>query len=172
MTHTCGYRIVQGRAGEHSVFHGDGPNKDSYLNDDTCTFCGSLNPETFMKRLEAGDIEVGPTDKNYKVYVRNAGGEGFKQTFRDCYEKDEQGQMVFVISPQGNREAKKKSPPCTGPDDCQHWVTRDTSQTKFYFYHLSDEQQARFVELLNAKKMKIGYPGHFYRLPYFCKVIG
>ncbi len=38
---------------------------------------------------------------------------------------------------------------------------------KFYFQHLSEAQQVRFVELLNAKKMRVGYPGHFYRLPFF-----
>jgi hypothetical protein len=28
-----------------------------------------------MARVEAGTIEVGPTDKNYKAYVKNLGGE-------------------------------------------------------------------------------------------------
>lgn len=30
-----------------------------------------------MERLERADVEVGPTDKSYKVYVRNRGGELF-----------------------------------------------------------------------------------------------
>jgi hypothetical protein len=38
---------------------------------------------------------------------------------------------------------------------------------KFYFQHLSPEQQTRFIDLVNAKTMKIGMPGHFYVLPYF-----
>jgi len=38
---------------------------------------------------------------------------------------------------------------------------------KFYFQHLSDEQQVRFVELYNAHQLKIGMPGHFYTLPFF-----
>lgn len=42
-----------------------------------CTFCGSLDPAVFMARLEAGDVELGATDKNYKVYVINKGGEPF-----------------------------------------------------------------------------------------------
>lgn len=40
----------------------------------TCSYCGSLNPDAFMVRLEAGDITLDPTDKDYKVYVANAGG--------------------------------------------------------------------------------------------------
>jgi hypothetical protein len=38
---------------------------------------------------------------------------------------------------------------------------------KFYFQHLSKEQMLEFIELLNAKRVKIGYPGHFYTRPYF-----
>jgi len=98
-----------------------------------------------MERLEAGTVEVIPTDKSYKLYLRNDGGEEFKQSYRDCPPDSE----------------------CTGPDDCTHWVTRDNPQAKFYFQHLSSEQQTRFIELLNEKKMKIGMPGYFYRLPFF-----
>ena len=37
--------------------------------EDFCDYCGSLNPDTFMKLLEEGKISLDPTDKNYKVYV-------------------------------------------------------------------------------------------------------
>lgn len=113
--------------------------------DQTCSYCGSLNPDVLMARIEAGDVELGPTDKSYKVYVRNKDGEAFQQHYRNC-----------------GRGAE-----CTGPDDCTHWVTRETSQTKFSFQHLSDEQRTRFVDLLNQGKLHIGYPGHFYTLPFF-----
>lgn len=122
---------------------------DTWRKNNSCSYCGSFNPEEFMKRLEAADIELGPTDKNYKVYVKNEGGEVFKQTYRDC----------------------PRDSTCTGPDDCDHWITRDITQTKFYFQHLSPEQQTRFIELINEKKVKIGMPGHFYNLPFFCKPI-
>jgi hypothetical protein len=98
-----------------------------------------------MLRLEAGDVELGPTDKNYKVYVENQGGQVFKQTYRDC-PRDSEPHM---------------------PDQCTHWVTRDMAGTKFYFWHLSTEQRKRFIELLNDKKLRIGYPGHFYVKPFF-----
>ena len=52
--------------------------------DDTCQYCGSLNPDTLMARLEVGDVMLGATDKNYKVYVENSGGSPFKQSYRDC----------------------------------------------------------------------------------------
>jgi hypothetical protein len=40
-------------------------------------------------------------------------------------------------------------------------------RAKFYFLHLSQEQQDQFVELYNSRQMQIGYPGHFYVPPYF-----
>lgn len=38
---------------------------------------------------------------------------------------------------------------------------------KFYFQHLSQEQQIKFIDLLNAKKLNLDYPGHFYAKPFF-----
>ncbi len=38
---------------------------------------------------------------------------------------------------------------------------------KFYFQHLSVDQQKEFIDLYNARKLKIAYPGHFYRMPFF-----
>lgn len=40
-------------------------------------------------------------------------------------------------------------------------------QRKFYFQHLSDDEQQRFLDLLNARTLHIAYPGYFYRLPFF-----
>ncbi len=42
---------------------------------DNCFYCGSLDPDTFMARIEGGTILLGATDKNYKVYVTNDGGD-------------------------------------------------------------------------------------------------
>jgi hypothetical protein len=111
--------------------------------DGTCQYCGSMNPDTFMARVEAGTVLLGPTDKNYKVYVRNNGGDGFKQTFRNC----------------------PPSAACT-PENCAHWVTRDHDNQKFYFEHLSVDQRKRFVELFNAQKLQFD-GGSFYTLPFF-----
>lgn len=50
------------------------------------------------------------------------------------------------------------------------YVQLERGKSKFYFQHLSETQRAEFVRLLNAKKLKFGYPGHFYVLPYFISV--
>lgn len=52
--------------------------KSHWRADGTCSYCGSMNNDEFMRRLELGDVEVGPTDKAYKVYVSNRGGEPIK----------------------------------------------------------------------------------------------
>ncbi len=137
MKHTCPSRL-EAFANGYGV-----ENEDTWREDDTCSYCGSLNQDVFMARCAVGDVELTPTDKNYKVYVRNAGGEVFKMTYRkDC--KD-----------------------CTGPDDCTHWVTELRNETKFYFQHLTGTQRTHFVALLNGGTLKLGYPGHFYCLPFF-----
>jgi hypothetical protein len=117
--------------------------------DGTCFYCGSLAADTFMARLEASDVELGPTDKDYKVYVHNDGGQPFKQTYGETYEEP------ATCGHEGHVEKKFR------------WHCRDMAQAKFYFDHLSEAQRVRFVELLNQKKLKIGYPGHFYRRPFF-----
>jgi len=104
-----------------------------------------------MARVETGDVLLGSTDKNYKVYVKNHGGEKFKQTYRDCY----------------NAPDKDTNPCNVGPDECTHWVTRETDNTKFYFQHLSESQKMRFIELLNEKKLKFQGDYEFYVLPFF-----
>lgn len=107
--------------------------------DGHCKHCGSLSPDIFMARLEAGDVEIIPTDKNYKVYVHNKDG------------------VPFKLSHSGKTDADGKWS-CT---------TEEREQTKFYFQHLNEPQMKRFVELINEKKLNIGEPGYFYRIPYF-----
>ena len=41
--------------------------------------------------------------------------------------------------------------------------------TKFYFQHLSEVQRQRFIGLLNEHKFMVGFPGHFYVLPFFVR---
>lgn len=57
-----------------------------------------------------------------------------------------------------------------GPTDKSYkvYIHGHAKSVKFYFQHLDEAGQARFIELVNAGKMKIGYPGYFYTLPYFC----
>lgn len=93
-----------------------------FLKDDLlwCVYCGSLQPD-MMLSLMTMDCELGPTDKNYKVYLRNVNG-------------------LYI--------------------------------GKFYFQHFTLENRMRFIEIYNTKPrtFTIGYPGHFYVLPFFIKL--
>jgi hypothetical protein len=92
------------------------PDSDEWRSDGTCSYCGSISPEKFFEAI-ADSVEIGPTDKSYKVYVKLPG---------------------FA---------------------------------KFYFQHLTDEGRDRFIKLHNSHVIKIGYPGHFYKTPFFCKKV-
>lgn len=35
----------------------------------TCSYCGSMPPEVLLALIENGACVIGPTDKNYKIYV-------------------------------------------------------------------------------------------------------
>lgn len=41
-----------------------------------CSYCGSLNPDKFMRLLGEG-VELTPTDKNYKAYTGGSGNSKF-----------------------------------------------------------------------------------------------
>jgi len=153
MNHTCGRRAESGAAMSTEK------DADFYREDGTCSYCGSLNPDVLMARLEAGTVKLGSTDKNYKVYVENDGGEQFKQTYRDCPKDTE------TVGNNGNRYMTCS---CKEPGTCTHWVTREVNGTKFYFQHFSPEQQKRFIELLNQKKVKFEGGLGFYVWPFFC----
>ncbi|WP_298798802.1 hypothetical protein [Pseudonocardia sp. 73-21] len=59
-----------------------------------------------------------------------------------------------------------------GPTDKNYkaYVVLATGEAKFYFQHLNEAQRHEFIRLLNAKTLNIGYPGRFYRLPFFIAV--
>ena len=130
--------------------------------DDSCGYCGSLSPDTFMARVESGDVKLGSTDKNYKVYVENDGGKPFSQSYRDC-PKDKR-----MIGASGNEYYVSSCD--QGPEACTHWVTRETNGAKFYFQHLNESQKIRFIEMMNEEgKLKFQGNYGFYVLPFFAK---
>lgn len=47
---------------------------DHWREDDTCSFCGSLNPELILEWMRTGQCSLGPTDKSYKVYIKKTDG--------------------------------------------------------------------------------------------------
>lgn len=105
--------MVCPRRGEIGAVPHNYGEEDRWTERGTCSWCGSISPEALFEAIDRGD-ELGPTDKNYKVYV---GG-----------------------------------------------------QPKFYFQHLDADDQRRFIALLNDGKLNIGYPGHFYVLPFFASI--
>lgn len=112
-------------------------------NDGTCDYCGSLLPDEFMRRLEAGDVELGTTHKDYKVYVHNSGGDNFRHASRTDGGGHGMDQSKWT------------------------WGVKESDRTKFYFQHLSKEQLLRFVDLLNANKIKMYGGYNFSPLPFF-----
>lgn len=49
---------------------------DTWRSDEICSYCGSMSQAAFFAAIENG-AELGPTDKNYKVYVHSDGSEKF-----------------------------------------------------------------------------------------------
>lgn len=155
--HMCPRRD-EGAAGQ--IFTGP----DTWRPNGTCSFCGSMNPDTLMELLESGGAELGPTDKSYKVYVSRLNPIA--------------GQIIRIGSDSGpafDRAGMPSRSDLTPEEIKANHYHRDITgpaapmtHEKFYFRHLSDDQRKRFVELLNEKRLKIGYPGHFYALPFFC----
>lgn len=133
--------------------------------DGTCSYCGSISADAFFVAITAG-CEIGPTDKDYKVYV-------------DLVEPNPDELTV-----KGTSNAKDRPGPNWVPADAAAlekagfsskyttWMLYEPRGPKkfgkFYFQHFTVDERKRFVDLLNAKAIKIGHPGHFYRLPFFC----
>lgn len=132
----------------------------------TCSYCGSLHEEDFMTAaLE--QCELGPTDKSYKVYVDLKNPDptllickgtsthptgGYKPV-------EEVPEEILARSHKSYREAK-------------YVLVKPVGQKKFgkfYFQHLSKENQQVFIDLYNTGSYNVGVPGHFYRIPFFCE---
>lgn len=128
-----------------------------------CSYCGSLSPAEFFAAVDAG-AEIGPTDKSYKAYV--------------ALPNPQAGQTIEIGSTSGpayDAAGQPSLPDLTFMEKMSGRYRRPrmgtagaTVSAKFYFQHLSTEEQQRFIELVNAHTMKIGMPGYFYRLPFFC----
>ncbi len=146
--------------------------------DDTCRYCGSLAPDTFMARCEAGDIALGTTDKSYKVYVHGLPNPLFgakrmvsKINF-DPERSPVSGEWLKVTAdnidtlPWGGWTRPRPG------EDC--WVLlgdeTPTKTRKFYFQHLDAEQRTRFVEMMNEPgKLKFEGGYGFYVMPFFAQ---
>lgn len=133
----------------------------------SCSYCGSLKPETFMDRVRDGWI-VGPTDKSYKAYLS-------QPYTAEQLERIKTGDAIWKTARQVSLEQGMAEDRATAAADA-HWnkyeapVRKGVQVAKFYYQHLSESQRHEFIELHNARTMQIGYPGRFYVLPFFCQL--
>lgn len=141
--------------------------KTYWREDGTCSYCGSISSDLFFQCIETG-CEVIPTDKNYKVYVKIANPKvGEPRIVASANFKPNDNYELVTTENISNYPI----PIAYRNDYIGKWIQLDKepelTQVKFYFEHLSEEDKQKFVALLNKKNIKLGYPGHFYVLPYF-----
>jgi hypothetical protein len=130
-----------------------------------CSYCGSIHPDDVFMAV-AENVEFGPTDKSYKVYVHLPNPKA-GQTIQVG---SESGPAYNIVTGEPNKPDLTLWERVTGRYDRK--IMGKASATlfaKFYFQHFDDEQQQRFINLLNARAVNIGFPGHFYALPFFIK---
>lgn len=106
---TCGRRVAMGLDDTDSPFVMAGQNIDTWGDDGTCSFCGSLKPEVVLNHIDAGDVEIGATDKNYKIYVGGAGLSG-KFYFHHFYNYNDgkPGQLIIEFANRFMKAWKEK----------------------------------------------------------------
>lgn len=146
------------------------PGKDFWSKNDgllACSYCGSLPPDKFFEAVEQG-CEVIPTDKNYKAYIVVPNPIAGQQVVRSSMTGPVWDRQTGALLREDATEEEKR----TGTYERKTYgPAGETRQAKFYFQHLSAADQQRFIDLLNAKKMRLGMPGHFYRRPFFCQAV-
>jgi hypothetical protein len=136
----------------------------------SCSYCGSLHPGRFMELVRDGWI-VGPTDKPYKAYLARPRTAQEIAVLRQQWTDATDG-AAQIIRAAGQRDGKTAGQVA---DDLERfWATQELPlasesghAAKFYYQHLSADQRREFVDLYNARTMRLSYPGFFYSLPYF-----
>lgn len=135
----------------------------------SCSFCGSLHPDRFMELVQEGWV-VGPTDKSYKAYLSHPVTEDEVAAQKRRWLDGEVGRGVRAALERDGKTPEEIATELEHTWEIGPGMTVGSSgqEAKFYYQHLSEAQRAEFIEFYNAKRMKVGYPGHFYRLPFFC----
>jgi hypothetical protein len=133
----------------------------------SCSFCGSLHPDRFMELVRGGWI-VGPTDKSYKAYLGRPSTDEEKARKKAEWLNNFTASETSAVAEQSGKTPEQVKGELTESYDRDHAGPESCSQeAKFYFQHLSAEQRDEFIELHNARRMRIGYPGRLYTLPFF-----
>lgn len=131
----------------------------------SCSYCGSLAPDKFMELVEQG-WWVDPTDKSYKAYLAEPlTGDQVAEARDRWMATDFVGRVRLAACADhaDNVELAIEHEWQQMPAASGHGSVR----AKFYYQHLSSDQMDRFIELVNAKQMKVGPPSCFYVLPFF-----
>lgn len=107
---TCPRRVEDGRAArdqtqDRYVTEADGASGQTRR----CSYCGSMAADEFMDGVRSGELEVGPTDKNYKAYVAPADGSR-PQTGKFYYQHLDEQQRDEFIQLHNQRTIKWGSP--------------------------------------------------------------
>ncbi|MDX5563740.1 hypothetical protein PYK79_10795 [Streptomyces sp. ID05-04B] len=133
----------------------------------SCSFCGSLNPDRFMELVREGWI-VGPTDKNYKAYLHRPLSDEEKAERKATWLRNFTTEEAQVTAEEHGEGTAKTRADLESYYDAQVAPTAaGSTEAKFYYQHLSAGQQAEFIGLYNERRMKVGYPGRLYVLPFF-----
>ena len=75
-------------------------NLDYWRRDRTCSFCGSLEPEYVLDILTKGAV-IGPTDKNYKIYLAYHRNKHMKFYFQH-FDVDQQMRFIGMMNDKSN----------------------------------------------------------------------
>lgn len=96
MSHDCPRRIESGI----SITPGPDEFRARGESHPTCSYCGSMDPDALMARIEAGDVELGPTDKSYKIYVRDIldAGLGFAKFYFQHFSPEQQVRFIELFN--------------------------------------------------------------------------
>jgi hypothetical protein len=65
---------------------------DSWRNDGTCSFCGSMKPEQVFEAIEQGK-QITPTDKSYKIYV-----EGSRKAYFQHFSGEHRTKLIDLVN--------------------------------------------------------------------------
>lgn len=84
------------------------PETDYWKENNTCSYCGSLNPDKVMELIEANQVEVGPTNMNHKIYLRGPGlQEGQATVYFQHFNDEQQKRLIELLN---KKTAKIDSP--------------------------------------------------------------
>ena len=71
--------------------------EDKWRSDGTCSYCGSISPRMLFEAIADGK-EIGPTDKNYKVYVKGLNVRGAGKFYFQHFDEDNKNEFIRLLN--------------------------------------------------------------------------